>query len=386
MEDVNILVIGDPHFKVSSVPEHNKMCQAIIDVAKVKNIDLIVILGDILDRHESINSSPLTRSIKFFSSLIEIAPIYALIGNHDLKNNKQFLSDEHGFTSFNLSNAIHTKNISDIIYLIKQIILDENVLNNLINDIENIVTSTKITIVDKVTTTTIKNQKFVFVPYVPPGKFQSALDTEKLNMSDISCIFSHQEFKGAQMGPIISVDGDIWSVNNPYIISGHIHDYQHLQENILYTGTPIQHSFGDNPNKTISYFKFHSILDRTEERISLGLPRKSTVKLTCEEVYKYIPPVNSKLRINITGNQEAVKAIMLHPNIAAWKKLGHTVTEKYISLNNTNEELRSVPPKYSVALQNSIQNNPELQKTYHNIFGKPKQIYKPKPLKLNVIK
>jgi DNA repair exonuclease SbcCD nuclease subunit len=119
--DVNILVIGDPHFKVSAVPEHDKMCKSIIENIKNRKIDLIVVLGDILDRHETIHVSPLTRSIKFLGELIKIAPVYSLIGNHDLKNNKQFLSDEHGFSSFKLLNDLHKENINDIINLISNI-------------------------------------------------------------------------------------------------------------------------------------------------------------------------------------------------------------------------------------------------------------------------
>jgi hypothetical protein len=214
------------------------------------------------------------------------------------------------------------------------------------------------------------------------------------NFNQVSCIFAHQEFKGAQMGAITSVDGDIWSVNDPYIISGHIHDYQNLQENILYVGTPIQHSYGDNPNKTISYFSFKSNLERTEERINLGLPRKATVRITSDQVDKYIPPVNSNLRITILGNHESLKSIMNHPNVVNWKKLGHKVTTKDVPISVSNNVttsdiiIKTAPPKFSVALQKSIENDPQLQELYCNIFGKKKEdVVKPKiPLKLKIIK
>ena len=378
--DVNILVIGDPHFKVSAVPEHDKMCKSIIENIKNRKIDLIVVLGDILDRHETIHVSPLTRSIKFLGELIKIAPVYSLIGNHDLKNNKQFLSDEHGFSSFKLLNDLQTENINNIINIISNIV-PSNIMTEISESIKNIIESKKITIVDKVMLTTIKNQKFVFVPYVPTGKFQDALNTLNIStMDEISCIFAHQEFKGAQMGAITSLDGDIWSVNNTYIISGHIHNHQNLQENVLYVGTPIQHSFGDNPNKTISYFNFKSSVTRTEERINLGLPRKSTVKITCEEVNKYIPPLNSILRITIIGNYTSLKTIMSHPNISKWEKLGHKINTKDIPIINDNDKddktisiIDTAPPKFSAALQRSIQDNNQLQELYFSIFGAKSQ-------------
>jgi len=374
--DVNILVIGDPHFKVSGVPEHNKMCESVIKNIKDRNIDLIVILGDILDRHETIHISPLTRSINFLGELIKIAPVFNLIGNHDLKNNKQFLSDEHPFSSFNLLDNLHKENINNITNLISEFV-NPDLMTKIMDNIETIVNSKKITIVDKVIMTTIKNQNFIFVPYVPSGKFQEALNTLNHTMDNITCIFAHQEFKGAQMGSITSTDGDMWSVNNPYIISGHIHNRQHLQENILYVGTPIQHSFGDNPNKTISYFSFKSPSIRTEERINLGLPRKHTAKISCEEVNKYIPPVNSIVRITITGNYTSLKTIMNHPNVIKWEKLGHKVTtkeipivdDKNIHISKEDNIINKAPPKFSTALQMSISKNIQLQQLYCNIFG-----------------
>jgi DNA repair exonuclease SbcCD nuclease subunit len=393
--DVNILVIGDPHFKVAGVPEHDKMCKSIIEKAKNKKIDLIVILGDILDRFETIHVSPLTRSIKFLGELIKIAPIYVLIGNHDLKNNKQFLSEEHGFSSFKLLNELHTENINNIIKTISDIISPDENLDIMNKIAENITKLNKITFVDKVMSTNINNQKFIFMPYVPTGRFQEALDTLEIpSFDDVSCIFAHQEFKGAQMGAITSVDGDIWSVNNSYIISGHIHDHQNLQENILYIGTPIQHSFGDNPNKTISYFNFKSSSQRTEERISLGLLRKSTVRISCDEVNKYIPPVNSILRINIIGNHEALKSIMRHPNVIKWEKLGHKIFPKDIPIIDSDSIIKTAhlqPPKFSIALQKSISNDPKLQELYFSIFGKKQQEIKEeikikKPLKLIIVK
>ena len=369
--DVNILVIGDPHFKVSAVPEHDKMCRSIIENAKNRKIDFIVILGDILDRFETIHVSPLTRSIKFIGELIKIAPIYILIGNHDLKNNKQFLSEEHAFSSFKLLDELHIQNTNNIIKAISDI---DGINLDIMNKIaENINKSNKITFVDKVITTTINNQNFVFVPYVPPGRFQEALNTLNQSINEISCIFAHQEFKGAQMGAVISTDGDTWSVNDPYIVSGHIHDHQNLQENVLYIGTPIQHSFGDNPNKTISYFNFKSPLSRTEERINLGLIRKSIVKISYEEVDKYIPPLNSILRITIMIPPNLPKTIMSHPNVIKWEKVGHKVITKDMKIDKEADKeiciINVAPQKFSAALQTSIKGDPKLQKLYADIFG-----------------
>ena len=113
----------------------------------------------------------------------------------------------------------------------------------------------------------------MFVPYVPPGKFDDAIKTcdDIGDIKDYKCIFAHQEFYGAKMGAIISKDGDKWPLHNPLVVSGHIHDYQRPQENIIYIGTPMQHAFGDNTKKTISILTINNISEECiENRITLG--------------------------------------------------------------------------------------------------------------------
>ena len=276
-DSLSSLIIGDAHFKVVNIRETDAMVEAIVRVALERNPDIIIVLGDVLDRHETIHVSPLTRAIKFLARLMEIAPTYVLIGNHDLKNNRQFLSDEHPFNALKYW-------------------------------------GNRMTVVDTTTMTTLNGQQIVLVPYVPPGRFVEALD-HCPGWESATCIFAHQEFKGAQMGAITSIEGDEWPLTNPYVITGHIHDYQEPQVNILYTGTPIQHAFGDRHDKTISYVVFHSSNERQHERIDLGLPRKQIVRITCLEVSTYTPQPNCELKIIIRGTSGEIKAIMKHPHI-----------------------------------------------------------------------
>lgn len=342
-ESVTALVIGDPHFKVSNVRETDTMVEAIIRVANEKRPDIIVVLGDVLDRHEIIHVSPLTRSIKFLARLMNIATTYVLIGNHDLKNNRQFLSDEHPFSGLKS--------------------WGENMI-----------------VVDNTTMVNIKGKTFVFVPYVPPGRFEEALNRCP-GWERATCIFGHQEFRGAQMGAIISVEGDVWSLTNPYVVTGHIHDYQEPQVNILYTGTPIQHAFGDRHDKTISYFTYYSERDREHERIDLGLPRKHIVRLSCAEVSTYIPQPNCELKIIIRGTSGEIRAIRIHPNINLWKNAGYKIVYKDIPLEKSNVSLSEennhehkpvmskAPLRFSVVLYNSVSSNPRLGPLYNRIFG-----------------
>lgn len=327
-DSVKVLVIGDTHFKVSNVKETDLMIESIIKVANNKRPDFIVLLGDTLDRHEIIHVSPLTRSVNFLRKLMDISPTYLLIGNHDLKNNRQFLSSEHPFVSLKYwgSNMI---------------------------------------VVDTTTLVRVNNKIFVFVPYVPPGRFQEALDQCKEWKQAVS-IFAHQEFRGAKMGPIISTEGDVWPLSNPLVISGHIHEFQLLQPNILYVGTPIQHSFGEDINKTISFFTFYH-QKYIHERINLNVLRKEIVRITCSEVNNFIPKDNCDLKIIISGVSNEIKSIIKHPNIDEWKRKGIKIVYKEVPLDKQVRSFNTL--KFSNVLYNLISNNPNLVKLYRTIFG-----------------
>lgn len=332
----SILAIGDCHFKVNNSKITDIMHLKIVEVAREKNPDFIVVLGDTLDRHESIHVSPLCRSVKFLKDLMEIAPVYLLMGNHDLKNNRQFLSDEHPFTALKYWGP-------------------------------------RMTVIDTTTQIAINDQIFVLAPYVPPGRFVEALERTP-EWKSASCIFAHQEFKGCKYGAMISTEGDSWDLTNPFVVSGHIHDFQEPQVNILYTGTPVQHAFGDHHDKTISYLLFKSKDIREHTRIDLQLPRKKIVKLTIQEVNNYIPNPKDELKIVIEGTSAEIKGIMKHPNVEKWQKEGHKMSYKdttpYPDLFSYPGTIsKFVGRKFSFILHTTIRDKPRLGDLFKNIFG-----------------
>lgn len=332
---VSAYAIGDLHYKISNIRETDTMVEAIIVSVTEIQPDIIIVLGDVLNSHDVIHVSPLTRAISFLARLMRIAPVYVLIGNHDLKNNRQFLSDEHPFTALKFWGS-------------------------------------NMTIVDTTMKVTIKGQIFVFVPYVPPGRFEEALNHCQ-GWETASCIFAHQEFRGARMGALISTEGDIWPLTNRFVVSGHLHDYQEPQDNILYTGTPIQHAFGDHHDKTISYFTFRSPNDRDHQRIDLRLPRKFIVRLTCAEVTTYVPRDNCELKIIIRGTSGELKAIKNHINVGLWKKQGYKIIYKDLpnSQSDQTEILNPIsraPLKFSTIFYQTISSHPRLEPLYARIF------------------
>lgn len=287
---MKFVCIGDLHFKINNSIEMEQMTKEIIKLLPDMNLDFIVVLGDTLDRHETIHVSPLCQSINFIKELTKISKVFLLIGNHDLKNNKQFLSEEHPFIALK-----YWENI-EVIDTSKEFI--------------------------------ICNYKFSFLPYLPNGRFLEGLSL--LKWEDSKVIFCHQEFKGCKMGAIISEHGDEWPTNYPLIVSGHIHDYQMPQENIIYTGTPIQHGYGDTSRKTISLFEIDENSKIQHDRIDLKIPRKKIVYINFEEFKTYEPEENEMIKIVISGTLEEIKNMKKSEKTSRFKALGFNFSWKEI--------------------------------------------------------
>jgi len=416
-QPMTVLAIGDPHFKEGNVEQTREMVKSIVRWVKINQPDLIVCLGDVLDKHAKLHTDPLCEAIDFFEQLIKYAPLVIIIGNHDRRNNSDYQTDRHPFTAMKKW--------------------------------------PRCTVVDKTMCQKIKGHLFGYVPYVPPGKFINALDSmeyqevdndklvtdpelksaypdielgmltkpvvdpipllksyyqqdydkhcgwmddltkhqmakmiqlqlvtryiktvvandplsnqESMNISldsdktqpdkenvtemeeedhshkwwwDCSTIFVHQEFQGAKMGHIESKIGDSWPTDAPLVISGHIHEYQRVQNNILYTGTPIQHSFGDDPHKSISCMKwdpshteggFESAQRQIgwyEDRVDLGLIKRKTIRLTPNLVPTWVPPEGYMIKLIIEGTTGELKALALVSKLAELKKQGIRVILK----------------------------------------------------------
>jgi len=268
---MNFLLIGDPHFKNDNAYESNQLIEEIYKLLKKNNYDKIIILGDILDTHEKINLQPFLKATEFIINLSKIIKTYVLIGNHDRRNNNIFLTEEHPFL------ALKNK--------------------------ENIV------IVDKV----FKENNYLFVPYVPTGRFQEALKTIEYQKSDIDIIFAHQEFENS----IFSNQGDPIP-EDVKIYSGHIHNYIKIK-NLTYVGTPFQHSFYDNPDKFVLELNIENN-NINERKIYLDIIKKRIQEITISELMDYKIDENYITKLLIKGSQKnlnnnKIQEILKHSNI-----------------------------------------------------------------------
>ena len=95
---MNILLIGDPHFKINNAEETTQLHQETIKYVKNNTLDFVVIMGDVLDTHEKIHVQPLCRAVNYITEISNHVKTYVLIGNHDRINNVVFLTEDHPFT------------------------------------------------------------------------------------------------------------------------------------------------------------------------------------------------------------------------------------------------------------------------------------------------
>jgi len=325
------LVIGDNHFTTSNLVETEQFLDKIEIAVRRLQPDFIVCLGDLLDRHEICHLDPFLNAHRFIELLAGFTKVYVLIGNHDRRNNSDFQSPDHFFTGLR-----YHPNVVIVDRALKAGITGKNGEGN-----------------------------FLFVPYVPTGRFQEALETidlteledqGKWRSSSIDAIFAHQEFRGVKMGVKQSEHGDYWCAEYPLVISGHIHEYQVLSSNVIYVGTPSQHTFAESTNKAVALFHFNmesyaSSLPLKEAltleelgkdpqvrasylRVQLGLKVKRTVQLTVEQLLSegLTLSKNEVLRLIITGEPSQLKALAKNKTLDQLRSQGIKV-----SLNPIND-------------------------------------------------
>jgi DNA repair exonuclease SbcCD nuclease subunit len=242
---MRFLFIGDVHIKTDNAEEIEILITEIDRVCSENKYNYIIVGGDIMHYHERLFTQCLNKSLHFLNKLSNIAYTYVLVGNHDYINNSEFLSENHWMNSM--------KNVKNL------------------------------KIVDNVT----EEKDFILCPYVYPGRFIEALETKTKEWNSKKIIFAHQEFRGCKMGAIVSVEGDEWKENYPFVISGHIHDNQKVGNNIYYPGSPLQHAFGDSETRVLCDI----LLEKDENNpkiidIPLNVPKKRIMKTDIQNIKK----------------------------------------------------------------------------------------------------
>lgn len=295
---MRLLAIGDPHFTIKNQHDTTALEKGVSQIIDEHKPEIVAVMGDILDQHEKFHVDPFVRCIAFIKTLRMHVNKYGghlivLIGNHDRPNNSDFLSGKHPLVGMS----------SD---------------------------SEKFVVVDTVKTVSIDGVNLVCVPYVPPGRFQEALETIDWPEGNV-LMLAHQEFMGAKMGAIVSMSGDEWDLDNPPVISGHVHDHQRLQKNILYVGTPYQKTYSESSNRSVSLFDLtnfndletpHTVLD-TEVRIRVpGVVKKHIIRITADMLTDFqLPGKEDYYKVYVSGTTQELASAKKHPRYTELNKM-----------------------------------------------------------------
>lgn len=299
MSKTKILCIGDQHFKPSNIPQVNVFVKKLDEWLSQNPVDAIISMGDLLHTHERLHTQALNKAIEYVDIMSKYAPTYIQVGNHDFCNNSAYLTQNHWLNVFKNRNNI--------------------------------------TVVDDVTIVDIHSHKITLCPYVPDGKFRTALDTKIGEWEDSECIFAHQLFDGAKMGVIVAEDVEKWDENDPMIFCAHIHDKQWVQENIYIVGSAMQEAFGETEDKTLLLLTLtndsddilkapvsqrdtcSNFLNKTFfeanpslfNHVNLDLPKKRIMYLTMEELSEFDLETlkeNIEYKLTVDGDQEEFDA------------------------------------------------------------------------------
>jgi len=290
---MRFLVIGDPHFREGCVREMELFTEEALRIVRQNSpeIEFVVVLGDVMDRHGILHQKPFHQSCKFLIDLASIKKTYCLIGNHDFDIPSKYLPENHPYKTL-------VWNRVPGLVIVEKPMIERNIL---------------------------------FSPYVPPGDFPRAIyealsetipdqnpspPWDLLAERGVGLVFAHQEFRGCQMGKLKSEVGDLWGEGKfgscPFVVSGHIHDHQLVGENVFYTGTPIQVNYGEAPKKGICVMdiKFDPEiglpLTRGEMWFEIRVPRKIVKTISLENIDGWVRKRFEDLHLRYSLDQPSV--------------------------------------------------------------------------------
>lgn len=364
LRKMTILIVGDPHFKPSTVMDTKKLKQQTLKLIKERNVQVLVILGDVLDRHSTIHMKQLSDAISYVKESSTLLKnnrdnpqskfsVYILVGNHDIANNAAYLPKINSLLSLSLIDGVK--------------------------------------LISTPYRETIYGIDTVFAPYVPNGRLVEALQTIDVDgVNNKSVLMCHQEFKGCRLSEnVISETGD--NVNSELlkqfgrIISGHIHHYseRNIDNTILtYLGTPYQISFGESEDRALGILN----PDLTLERVRIEFIPKKTIKCHIDEVQKAIDKCldiskgrHAKYRIIVSGNISDFESAKVSVNGKTKrlrnlkiKEIKDKIMREIIIIPNVGDELKismdQINPVDNIDFVNELKMSlsPDLQKLLEN--------------------
>lgn len=299
---MKIFVIGDPHIDEINLSYINPILDEILQKIRDIKPDLCVSLGDTLHRKSRVYTPCQYIAINFYKAISQITRLIVLIGNHDMVKETDFFNPIHSLCSLDNNKSIR------VIYKA---------------EVETFATG----------------ETFAYVPFVPKGKFNEALLSINIQTTP-TLIFAHQEFRGCVMDTgTTSNDGDHWPNTAPIIITGHIHKHQ-IINNIIYVGTFMQHSYGEDTDKAVMLIETMQNSIRYERIKLLTIPIRLTMNCnmqTIEQILSTLPLNNIKKNSHESRNGKTLVRVILTLDATELKTLN--TNSNYTTLYKTVDQI-----------------------------------------------
>lgn len=285
----------------------NQIC----DIIREKNIDAVLIAGDIYDR--SVASSDATdlynNAMKCIVGELNI-PVLIVAGNHDsahrLATNSEILKKCSLYISGALTRNIECVTFDDTdIYLLPWITTDKvkTVFPECTDDISSLEDAYRI-VCNKIKESFNPDKKHILVSH-------SFIVSAETSTSD----------KSAEVGLATAVSASVFD-GFDYVALGHIHKPQYIGKNVCYSGTPMPYSFGKE-EKQIKSVTIVDTIDMSTYQVPLQpLHIRKTISGTFEELCdgNFAEEIkNGYLRIEVTDIYIGLEALSrlrdIYPNV-----------------------------------------------------------------------
>ena len=330
------LIIGDLHLSNTNSLQTDILHREIIKIIYERRPEFIVLLGDFLSTHEKLHMLPFNRAINLLNDIHETGiETFLLIGNHDMISGREYLTTTHAFNSL--------KKWSRMNVIDKCVLFEREVNGEII--------------------------KFITIPYLPNNMFMKGL--KDCNLTDeivktANLVFCHQEFDGCEINKLSKSKCDKYPLDFPLCIAGHIHDYEKVQSNLIYFGTPYQNSFSEKPNKGINII---TIKDGKIdiEKIKLSIPQKIQITINYKDLYSFVIP-DGEVKIKIVGPILQVKELL------KTRELATKFSNVKIVYSDTTE-IKEIPENkdtlsFSEKIKKEFENDRELSELFQSVFYK----------------
>ncbi|QMU99569.1 exonuclease subunit SbcD [Borrelia sp. A-FGy1] len=237
------------------IDEQQKFLNFLLKFIKNESIDLLLVAGDVYDsKRPGLEEQKLINDFFYELSFTSCKWCVVISGNHDKK--EYFNINKKIFSKFNFFLITEDKLIDQVIFLkdddeVQFIVAcipyinERFILNQKYRDIE-----------------LNGNAFFQKLEYAYRDKIANIISSLDIKYHSVpKILIAHAFFCNTRSVSIIgnsfiipvSVFGDKFS----YVALGHIHDFRRLKSNIVYSGSPIQYSFGEDKNKYINILFFN---------------------------------------------------------------------------------------------------------------------------------